>query len=85
MYSFFRLPIYASHMGIYFISLITSWAYHFLLRELGRSIQHVGTVYKMNIPLSEDDARDHIAAIRASKRLDDDSSDFSDLENALVM
>ena len=39
----------------------------------------------MDIPLGEDDAKHHIAAIRAAKRLDDDESDFSDLENALVM
>jgi hypothetical protein len=39
----------------------------------------------MDIPLSEDEARGHIAAIRAAKRLDNDQSDFSDLENALVM
>jgi hypothetical protein len=39
----------------------------------------------MDIPQSEDDAQRHIAAIRAAKRLDDDESDFSDLENALVM
>jgi hypothetical protein len=39
----------------------------------------------MDIPQSEDEARGHIAAIRAAKRLDDDDSDVSDLENALVM
>jgi hypothetical protein len=39
----------------------------------------------MDIPQSEDEARAHIAQIRAAKSSDDETSDTSDLENALVM
>jgi hypothetical protein len=39
----------------------------------------------MDIPQSEDEARVHIAEIRAAKCLDDEASDTSDLENALAM
>jgi hypothetical protein len=40
---------------------------------------------KMDIPQSEEEARSHIAKIRAAKNLDVPDGDFSDLENALVM
>jgi hypothetical protein len=39
----------------------------------------------MEIPQSEEDARAHIAEIRASKSQDNAESDVSDLENALIM
>jgi hypothetical protein len=41
--------------------------------------------FEMDIPQSEDEARAHIAEIRAAKSLDDEASETSDLENALVM
>jgi hypothetical protein len=39
----------------------------------------------MDIPQSGDEERAHIAEIRAAKSLDDEASNTSDLENALVM
>jgi hypothetical protein len=39
----------------------------------------------MDIPQSEEEARSHIAQIRAAKNLDIPNGDFSDLENALDM
>jgi hypothetical protein len=39
----------------------------------------------MDWPESEEDAKAHIAEIRAAKSLDNTQSDVSDLENALVM
>jgi hypothetical protein len=40
---------------------------------------------EMDMPKSEDDAKAHIAEIRAGKSLDNAEGDISDLENALVM
>ena len=55
--------------------------------ELSTSKIGSGTVAKVetDAPQSEEDAKAHIAKIRASKSLDNTKSDVSDLENALVM